>query len=99
MAPEQAVTEGGALSPATDVYALGAILYEALTGRPPFFGPNKAELLQRVRDTEPLPPTRLNAAIPTRLEAVCLKCLAKAPEKRYASAAALARDLHGWLNQ
>jgi WD40 repeat protein len=97
MAPEQLRAGGAGVGPATDVYALGTILYECLTGRPPFRGEMPIEAVQQVLHQEPTPPSRLQAGLPRDLETVCLKCLAKEPHRRYASAAELADDLARFL--
>jgi len=97
MAPEQAAGKTGALGPAVDVYALGAILYETVTGRPPFVAETALETIQEVCYREPLPPRRLLPGIAPDLEPICMKCLEKEPQRRYADAQALADDLGRFL--
>ncbi len=93
MAPEQASGVVAGIGPAADVYALGAVLYEALTGRPPFQAPDPLQALMMVLTMEPVVPRSLQPKIPRDLETICLKCLEKSPRRRYDGAAALADDL------
>jgi serine/threonine protein kinase len=98
MAPEQAAGQAGAVREATDVWSLGAILYECLCGRPPFKGETRSETLLQVQHQPVVPPRRVRADVPAGLEAICLHCLEKDPGRRYATATALAEDLQRWLD-
>jgi TolB-like protein/Flp pilus assembly protein TadD len=99
MAPEQAVGNNAAVSSATDVYGLGAVLYQLLTGQPPFAGGATYETIKLLLDTEPRQPRLLNPKIDRDLSTICLKCLEKNPKRRYASALALGQDLEHWLKR
>ena len=97
MAPEQAVGNNAAISSVTDVYGLGAVLYQLLTGQPPFAGGTTYETIKLLLDAEPRQPRLLNPKIDRDLSTICLKCLEKDPKRRYSSALALAEDLEHWL--
>src|SRR5438094_1023414 len=97
MAPEQATGNNRGISCQTDVYGLGAVLYQLLTGQPPFAGGTTYETVKLLLETEPRPPRQLNPKIDRDLSTICLKCLEKDPQRRYSSALALAEDLEHWL--
>jgi serine/threonine protein kinase len=97
MAPEQAQGKAKRVGPAADIYALGAILYQLLSGRPPFKGETPMETIMEILSEDPVPPRQLNSKVPRDLEAICLKCLEKEPGRRYQSGRSLAEDLRRFL--
>ncbi len=97
MAPEQAAGRVQEITVAADIYGLGAVLYEVLTGRPPFVGETAMAVTRQVLEQEVPPPSSIHPAVPPELAVICLKCLEKEPARRYASAGALADDLERWL--
>jgi eukaryotic-like serine/threonine-protein kinase len=98
LSPEAAAGHTSTLGPLSDIYALGAVLYEMLTGRPPFLAATLTETLLRIRESEPVAPRALNPGIPRDLETICLRCLEKDPVRRFPTAQALADDLGRWLD-
>jgi len=98
MAPEQALGCNRTLTPATDIHALGAILYELLTGNPPFRGESALETIRMVSDVDPIPPRKIRNGIPFDLETICLKCLHKSPSRRYQTTQELVADLEAFLH-
>lgn len=98
MPPEQAEARHELMGPASDVYSIGAILFELLTGRPPFRNDTFLETLRQIREQDPVRPSQLNPRVPADLDAICIKCLQKKPSRRYASAMDLSQELQRYLN-
>jgi WD40 repeat protein len=98
LSPEQAAGKHAQIGPPSDIYGIGALLYELLTGRPPFMAESLQDTLLQIRETDPVPPAVLNPAVPRDLSTITLKCLEKVPARRYSSARALADDLRRFLN-
>jgi serine/threonine protein kinase len=98
MAPEQTTGNSADITASCDIYAMGAILYELLTGRAPFMAENMMDTILMVQQSEPIPPSRSQPNLPSEIETICLKCLEKEPNRRYASAEELADDLRRFLN-
>ncbi len=99
MSPEQIHGEPGRIDRRTDLYSLGVVLYQLLTGRLPFEADTLETLRDKILQQEPVPPGMRNRSVPNEVERICLKCLAKSPANRYPTAETLANDLHRWLTQ
>jgi serine/threonine protein kinase len=97
LSPEQTRGEGGLVAPATDVYALGALLFQLLTARPPFLGATVSDTVHQIRERQAPLPSDINPAVPPELDYICWKCLEKEPLRRYGSAQEVAADLHRFL--